>query len=108
MIVFIDPNNQNQVMALYTGDTTSTAWTDQGFVKCAIPVELQGQIEQYTRDCRLSIVGGVVTGVTSAVNPVQPAGNVVREQLGSLRQKLNDSSLTLTEMNTMLRLERGA
>ena len=73
MIVFYDPNDSNQVMALYTGGTNSVAWTDQGFVRAEVnDPELQEEIDRYARDCTVAVVDGQVTGCTSRVNRVQP------------------------------------
>ncbi|MAH48145.1 hypothetical protein CMI37_20140 [Candidatus Pacearchaeota archaeon] len=69
MLAFYDPNNGNQVMAVYSHDTASTAWADQGFL--SIRTDLRP-----TRDHKLTIKDGKVTALVSSVNPVQPVPKV--------------------------------
>ena len=73
MIIFYDPKNGNQVVALYTGNTNSKLWTDQGFVRAEVnDPELQKLVDGYSRDCTVDIVDGQVTGCTPKTNAVQP------------------------------------
>ncbi len=65
MIVFYDPAD-GQVMAVYSDDTTSTVWTDRGFLKAASDIPV-------TRDHKVVVVGGEVISVMPSVNPEQPS-----------------------------------
>ena len=67
MIIFFDPAN-GQVMAIYSTDTTSTVWTDQGFVKARSDIRV-------TRDHRVVVENDKVVSATPRPNPEQPAAS---------------------------------
>ena len=69
MIVFYNASDSNQVMAVYTHNTTSTVWTDAGYTR----IDIGDSFPAVTRDHRLVINSGVVTGITENVNSVQPS-----------------------------------
>jgi len=69
MKVFYNASDSNQVMAIYTHDTTSTTWTDAGYTK----IDIGDSFPAITRDYRLVIESGVVTSITANVNSVQPS-----------------------------------
>jgi hypothetical protein len=69
MKVFYNASDSNQVMAIYTHDTTSTTWTDAGYAK----IDIGDSFPAITRDYRLVIESGVVTSITANVNSVQPS-----------------------------------
>lgn len=52
-------------MAVYSGDTNSTVWTDQGFLKATSDTPV-------TRDHKVTVENGVVTGAVPSPNPDQP------------------------------------
>ena len=65
MIIFYDPSD-GQVMAVYSGDTTSTVWIDRGFLRASSEIPV-------TRDHKVVVVDDKVTNVTSSPNPEQPS-----------------------------------
>jgi len=64
MIIFYNPVD-GQVMAVYTDDTSSTVWTNQGFLRARSDILV-------TRDHQVVVAGGVVTSATPNTNPVPP------------------------------------
>jgi hypothetical protein len=73
MIVYYDTGNSNQVMAIYTGDTNSTAWDTAGYTQASVnDVNLQQDILNNGRDCQVTVVADVVTAVTPNTNSSQP------------------------------------
>lgn len=65
--VFYDPANSNQVMAVYQGCRYGgKVWQDRGFIEIEAP-------DGVTRDHRLIVSDGVVTGIVPAQNLEQPA-----------------------------------
>ncbi len=70
MVIFTDPHNDNQVMACYTHDTTSTVWAGLGYERHEIADN--ADINRLARDCRVVIVDGVVVDVIESLNPIQP------------------------------------
>lgn len=108
MIVFYDPSNGNQVMAVYSHDTTSKAWTDAGYVRAEVDEAIRGEAMRAGRDAKVVLDGqGRVRQVVPSPNPVQPAPNPKNLRLKELQDKLKADTATLSEMREMLRLERG-
>lgn len=68
MIVFYEPVT-NQVMAVFSGDTGSTVWQDQGYLRATVPLEFQTQVD---REHTVVVTNNQVTAVTPSLNPVQP------------------------------------
>lgn len=74
MIIFTDPSNNNQVMAVYPDGTVSTVWEARGFIRHEItdPI-LVGKIRQLQRDCQIVFSAeGEPSDVLPVVNPIQP------------------------------------
>tara|TARA_Y100000310_G_C20497414_1_gene722245 strand:- start:137 stop:403 length:267 start_codon:yes stop_codon:yes gene_type:complete len=73
MLVFYDPNNDNQVMAFYTFGSSTKVWEERGYTRLEVFNEevLQG-INIHNRDCQLTIVDGEAVGYRFATNPLQP------------------------------------
>ena len=69
MIAFYDPQNNNQVQAIYTGDTTSQVWEQRGYLKARVPAQFQGVI---SREHRVDVSEGVVTNISAQPNAIQP------------------------------------
>jgi hypothetical protein len=69
MKVFYNASDSNQVMAIYTHNTAGTTWTDAGYTM----IDIGDSFPAITRDHRLVINSGVVTGITANVNSVQPS-----------------------------------
>mgnify|MGYP005819558321 CR=1 FL=1 len=106
MIVFIDPQSM-QVMAVYSGDTTSTGWQDQGYVRKAVPEECQADVQRHARDSKVTLGrDGDIVGCVANVNPVQPT-RLPPTRLDDLRAKLRADTIDDAEVREMLRLERG-
>ena len=105
MIVFYDPNNGNQVMAVYSHDTESTVWTDQGFLRAE--VNDRTLFNSLSRDSRVTVVNREVTSATARINPIQPVPDPVAVRIGELLTALAIRDLTLVESNELARLERG-
>jgi hypothetical protein len=105
MKIWINPAD-DQVMATYSGDTTSTVWRDKGYIEKIVPPEMEREFRRYGRDCKIIATGDVITGVMPAPNVVQrepPA----RTQLDDLNDKLADDTITTSEMRQLMRMERG-
>lgn len=73
MIVFYDPAD-GQVMAVYSGNTTSTVWTDRGFLRANSDIAV-------TRDHKVVVVDGKVTSATPNSNPDQPSVPSFRDRI---------------------------
>lgn len=67
MKIFYNPNDM-QVMAIYSGDTTSTVWDDLGYI--GIETNLKCD-----RDCKVVVTEGKVTNVTEGISSIQPQLN---------------------------------
>lgn len=107
MIIFYDPATM-QVMALYSGGTTSTVWTDQGFLEAQVPLgPLEADLLNLGRDAQVTVVVGVVTSVTSALNPVLPPPDPVAIILAAHQANLAAGTINVADLIDMLRLERN-
>mgnify|MGYP003143987041 CR=1 FL=1 len=105
MIIFYNPAD-GQVMATYSMDTDSTAWTEQGFTRAEVPDGLVADIRTYRRECKVTVNGdGVITGVESQVNDIQPVPNADEisqaELRASGRAKLMALGLTEDEIKAI-------
>jgi len=108
MIVFYDPHSGNQVMAIYSHDTSSSAvWTDRGYVRAEVDSAVVEKASRLGRDAKATVSKGRVTNVVAATNAVQPTPSPKNKRLEELRAKLKDDTATLVDMREMLRLERG-
>ncbi len=106
MIVFYKPDT-GQVMAFYTGGTTSTYWGDRGFEQATVPKDCQADMKRLQRDAQVTVVDGEVTSVMPSTNPEQPQPSPENTRLAELRTKLAGGVLTVSEVSEMLRMERG-
>tara|TARA_Y100000310_G_scaffold126272_3_gene125068 strand:+ start:20205 stop:20525 length:321 start_codon:yes stop_codon:yes gene_type:complete len=86
MIIFYDPAQENQVMAVYTDDTKSTVWGDRGYVRAEVPEDLEDLV---SRDTLAVLTDGDVTGFTPRANLEQPTGTETQQEkrLRELRAK---------------------
>ena len=105
MIIFYRPSD-GQVMATYSMDTDSTAWTEQGFTRAEVPDGFVADIRTYRRDCKVTVNGdGVITGVESQANDIQPVPNAeaikTAESRASGRAKLLALGLTEDEIKAI-------
>jgi hypothetical protein len=114
MIIFTDPTNGDQVMAVYDGcETTSTVWADQGFVRHEIADDASvcKEVRSMQRECCVEIRGGQIASAVAAINPIQLEPPVrspsISPELAALREKLQADTITDAELRAMLRLERG-
>lgn len=105
MIVFFDPNNGNQVMAVYSHDTESAVWTGRGFLRAE--VKDRALFESLSRDSRVTVVNDEVTAATGRTNPIQPVPDPAAVRTGELLAALAVRDLTPVELNELARLERG-
>lgn len=99
MIVFYDPNGNNQVMAVYSGDTNSLEWERLGYIKVEVPENL-GRV---SRDSRVTMVGDTVVAITSSINPMQPDPIIDRDMVDWARVSTVDEKLAVIARR--LRLE---
>ena len=105
MIVFYDPNNDNQVMAVYSHDTDSPVWESQGFLRAEVKTpEMKTAV---SRNSTVVIERSEVVSATGRVNLVQPAPDPVAVRVGELEAKWATTDLTLKELNEHARLLRG-
>ena len=104
MIVFYDPNNQNQVMALYSGDTTSRVWADRGYLKAEVALNLEATI---SRNHRCTVRDGTVTAISGHTNSSQPTIDARTLQIRALNAKLQADTITDAEVRELLKLERS-
>ena len=73
MLVFYDPNNDNQVMAFYTFGTSSEVWESRGYLRAKImDPEIVSEINRDGRDCRIIFEGDQVTHTAYTENMVKP------------------------------------
>jgi len=110
MIAFINPGD-GQVMAIYSGDTTSTKWEQEGYVRKTVPSTLEGELLNLARDCKVVLgASGEIVGCVANVNPIQAEESPLSEshkKLRALHDKLKADTITDAEIRGMLRLERG-
>ncbi len=105
MIIFYDPNSNNQVHAVYSHDTDSKVWEQRGYLRAAVNIpHLQVAVN---RNTFVTIDGGEVIGIAPRTNPVQPTPDPKAVRVGELEAKLATGELTNSELNELARLERG-
>jgi hypothetical protein len=106
MFVFIDPTNENQVMAVYEGPartaTSSTVWTDQGFTRHTVKPGLVCR----GRDYRASQIDGqgVVTAFERRANAIQATPDAPTAVKAAARARLAakaDADLSDTERDIL-------
>lgn len=71
MIVFYDPAD-GQVHAKCAREYNGTWWQDRGYVEATVPVELESLLNDYERECFVTVRGGEVATVEPRANPIQP------------------------------------
>ena len=104
MIVFYDPNNGKQVMAVYSHDTESKVWESRGFLRAEVE---DPQLQQLiNRDSTVDVLDGKVISIFARVNSVQPTISASAARAGELESKLATSELNIAELNELARLER--
>lgn len=67
MEIWYNPSD-GQVMAVYSHRYAGQHWSDQGYERAEVP----DAFARVTRDHRVTVEGGVVTGIEATPNPVQP------------------------------------
>ena len=73
MVIFTDPKRDNQVMALYSHDTTSRVWADLGYDRHQ--VDDNPDVMRLGRDCYVEFSGaGVIARVIARANTIRPQG----------------------------------
>jgi len=74
MIIFYDPNTNNQIKAIYIGDTTSTVWAARGYTRLGVtdPAHI-AQILSNGQDLQAVVSGGVLESLESWPRPVLSA-----------------------------------
>ncbi len=105
MIVFYDPNDRNQVMATYPRRYDGDVWASRGYLQAAVAVDLEPELCRLSRECRVTVEDGVVTGCVAHANPVQPVPDpdiLIRQTLRiAARDKLLALGLTLSEVEAL-------
>ena len=103
MIVFYDPTNGKQVMAVYSHDTKSTAWKDRGFLRAeVVDPALQRLVN---RDSTVDVLDGVVTQVSPRLNDVQGVISPAESRLAELREKVKNDTDTPDEFREYIKLK---
>lgn len=105
MIIFYDPNNGNQVMAVYSHDTESPVWENRGFLRAEVVNESFKRA--ISRDRKVSVIDWIVAGHWASTNPEQPIPAPSDVRLSELYEKLRSRTFTQPEQYEMLALERG-
>ena len=105
MIVFYDPNDGDQVMAVYSHDTGSTVWTARGYLRAE--VNDRALFNSLSRDSRVTVVNGEVTSATARINAIQAVPDPAAVRTGELLAALAVRDLMPAELNELARLERG-
>ena len=105
MIIFYDPNNGNQVMAVYSHDTKSTVWADNGLLRAKVVVkQLQRLID---RNMSVVVLDGEVQSLFVRLNSKQPTPMIGEVRLKELHTAVRTRDLSVQELNELARLERG-
>ena len=99
MEVWID-STTDQVMAVYSKPTRSTAWSDQGFVRADMADRAEGKVD---RNFIATVADGVVTSVRRNTNPVQPAPPPVDQTRADAITRLKDDP-AMADLVKVLRL----
>jgi hypothetical protein len=74
MIIFYDPKANNQIRAVYTGDTTSKVWEERSYVRLEIRDRAQiVQILANGQDLRVVLDGGEPVGLEDWPRPTLTA-----------------------------------
>ena len=68
MIIFYQPST-GQVMAVYSGNTSSKVWERQGCLQATVPTNLESKL---SRNHAVEVANGEVRSITPRQNPVQP------------------------------------
>lgn len=105
MIAFIDPKTQ-QVKAVYSHDTESTAWTDQGYVRVEVAEDIAGQVRKLARDARVTLHEGMAVAVEVSPDP-EPPEIKVDPKRRRMVELANKASLTPEEVQEGLKLLLG-
>ena len=71
MVIFTDPTRDNQVMALYSHDTTSRVWSDLGYDRHQL--EDHPEVMRLGRDCYVAFgPSGIIARVIARSNTIKP------------------------------------
>ena len=73
MVIFTDPKRDNQVMALYSHDTTSRVWAGLGYERHQL--RDNNDVLRLARDCYVVLApDGEIADVIARTNHIQPVG----------------------------------
>jgi hypothetical protein len=106
MFVFIDPANENQVMAVYEGPartaTSSTVWTDQGFTRHTVKPGLVCRSRDY-RASQIDAQGMVIAFEhrANAIRPTPDAPAIVKAAARARLAAKADADLSETERDIL-------
>ena len=71
MVIFTDPEKDNQVMAVYSHGTDSTAWTDLGYERHEL--DFNHDILNHSRNCYVVLDRDKkIIDVVARLNHIQP------------------------------------
>ena len=71
MVIFTDPESDDQVMAFYSHNTNSAVWEYLGYDRHEL--DFNQDVSNYGRDCYVVFdSSGVIVDVVARVNPIQP------------------------------------
>ena len=100
MLVFYDPSAQNQIMAVYTGDTKSPVWEEHGYLRAEVWDGVTVSRERRV----LTFIGGRVAETVPRPNPVQPQPNAQDFINAARRARLQAAANNPTTETVMLDL----
>ena len=101
MYVIYDPNDQNQIVALYSDRPVSTSWRDRGYLMTKVEGMLARLVSQAHR---LEFDGAEVIEATRSPRSTAPQPTENEILHGRLKSKLNTGDdLSLSELNQYLR-----
>lgn len=78
MIIYYEPINK-QIRAIFTGDTNSTVWSDMGYIKAAVPAELENLTSM---DKAVVLDGDTIISFVDWPRPVLTADKMTIEPTG--------------------------
>ena len=79
--IYYDPQDNNQVMCVSTGEIDPDWWVSQGYLLATVGSDFSKHI---TRDYTVTVTDGVVSGISPRVNPFQP--DTIEEDLIRLQK----------------------
>jgi len=77
MYIYYDPQNNNQIMALYSGVPKTKAWTDRGYILAEVPEEWEPDLDK-----RVILDDNVIAGLEDS-----PSKDTIKRDLKTARAK---------------------